>query len=110
MALFALSVALSLAWSLKNGFPKRSYYAVGLVSPQVHTPSSVARKLWVDSDSFALLAVGRRSMQLALALVFLGFDYSFGLSLLSASFYMAFRTATRNAAVACDEYKGPSGA
>jgi len=41
-------------------------------------------------------------MQLALALVFLGFDYSFGLSLLSASFYMAFRTATRNAAVACD--------
>lgn len=63
VALYALSIALSLFWSLKNGFPKRSYYAVGLVSP---------------------------SMQLGLALVFLGFDYSFGLSLLSASFYMAF--------------------
>lgn len=63
VALYAMSVALSLLWSLKNPFPRRSYYAVGLMCP---------------------------SLQLGLVLVFVGFDYSFGLFLLAASFYLAF--------------------
>ena len=63
VALYALSVAVSLLWSLKNAFPRKSYYPVGLICP---------------------------SMQLGLVLVFVGFDYSFGLSLLAVSFYLAF--------------------
>ena len=45
------------------GFPGRGYYPIGLISP---------------------------SLQLALVLVFVGFDYSFGLFLLSVAFYLSF--------------------
>ena len=63
VAVYALSVSLSLLWSLKNPYPRKSYYPIGLACP---------------------------SLQLGLVLVFVGFDYSFGLSLLAISFYLAF--------------------
>ena len=98
VALYALSTALSLLWSLKNGAENASVCDAIFISfcqdrlgtSTVKTQHKDAFSLGFPGRGYYPIGLISPSLQLALVLVFVGFDYSFGLFLLSVAFYLSF--------------------